>query len=117
MNISEFSARCGLSAHTLRYYEKLGLIDNVSRSGSGHRMHSKADTEWVRFINRLKETGMPLKQILQYAELRRAGESTYCARQALLTEHRDALEQQLARQRDHLTALNNKIAFYDANRP
>lgn len=70
MNISEFSKLKSLTPHTLRYYEKLGLICDVSRTISGHRSYSQADVEWVIFINRLKETGMPLEQILEYAQLR-----------------------------------------------
>ena len=73
MNIKEFSQLVGLSAHTLRYYEKIGLLRNVLRSPSGHRAYTPRDIEWISFVIRLKETGMPLEEILDYAKLRKLG--------------------------------------------
>ena len=60
MNMSEFSGVVGLSSYTLRYYEKIGLLRHVKRSRSGHRVYSDRDVDWVNFIKRLKDTGMPL---------------------------------------------------------
>ena len=117
MNISKFSALTGLSPHTLRYYEKLGLLSHISRNDSGHRSYSSADAEWVRFINRLKVTGMPLKQILTYAQLREAGANTFQQRRLLLEQHRDALQTRIDNDLEHLRALDAKIAFYDADKP
>ena len=73
MNIKEFSSLVGLSAHTLRYYEKIGLLKHVHRNASGHRVYSAKDLSWISFVKRLKETAMPLEEILEYAKLREVG--------------------------------------------
>ena len=114
MNIAAFSSLTSLSPHTLRYYEKLGLLANISRNSSGHRAYSQADVEWVTFINRLKETGMPLEQIREYAHLRAEGESTLAQRRALLETHRCALKSRLDRELEHLRMLDAKIAYYNS---
>jgi DNA-binding transcriptional MerR regulator len=62
MNIKEFSDRSHVSAHTLRYYEKIGLLTDIQRNSSGHREDNAKDLEWLGFIVRLKETGMSLEQ-------------------------------------------------------
>ena len=81
MNMREFSAQSGLSAHTLRYYEKIGLLPGIQRNASGHRAFTSRDLEWVNFIVRLKDTGMSLDNILAYSKLRAAGDSTLGRRQ------------------------------------
>ena len=113
MNITEFSHRTGLSAHTLRYYEKIGLLSNIARSNAGHRDYRGADIEWAQFINRLKETGMPIKEILHYSHLREEGDATMAQRLTLLTEHRVRLEQRIRAERQHLKALTGKIHWYE----
>lgn len=113
MNIRQFSDMTGLSPHTLRYYEKIGLLSAIARNQSGHRRYSKRDHEWVAFITRLKETGMPLKQIMQYAELRAEGPDTSAERKALLEQHATLLERKIAQDVEHLNALHKKIKYYD----
>ncbi|MDE8602549.1 MerR family transcriptional regulator [Marinomonas sp. RSW2] len=116
MNMKEFSLCVGLSAHTLRYYEKIGLIKNVQRNTSGHRSYTKKEVEWVGFIVRLKETGMALENILQYAALREVGVMTVLERQQLLERHKDLLKAHIALQQNHLEALDKKIDLYKANK-
>jgi DNA-binding transcriptional MerR regulator len=111
MNIGAFSALTGLTPHTLRYYEQLGLL-KVARAANGHRHYSVREQEWMTFIARLKATGMPLKQILHYAQLRAQGEETHQARQALLEAHAQRLRERLNEQQCHLAALEAKIAHY-----
>ncbi|MFM2481833.1 MerR family transcriptional regulator [Celerinatantimonas sp. YJH-8] len=117
MNISQFAAKTALTPHTLRYYEKLGLLMHVQRNRSGHRSYSQADMNWVMFINRLRETGMPLKQILEYAQLRAQGDQTFSQRQQLLQQHRDALKTRIESEQEHLRALDAKIQYYASNQP
>lgn len=117
MNIRAFSERTSLTPHTLRYYEKLGLLTNISRNTSGHRAYSQADVEWVNFIKRLKETGMPLEQILQYAHLRDEGDTTFEQRRVLLQKHRDALKIRIENELEHLRMLDLKIDYYDSYIP
>lgn len=75
------SSLVGLSAHTLRYYEKVSLFKNVQRNSSRHRVYSVKDVNWLEFVIRLKETVMPLEEILEYARLREQGSSTVLERQ------------------------------------
>ena len=112
MSVQHFSARTGLSAHTLRYYEKIGLLRHVARDASGCRVYGPRDLEWVDFILRLKETNMALDDIIRYADLRELGDSTHEARQALLEAHAAKLQERLQRDREHLDALQTKIELY-----
>jgi len=116
MNMKEFSLCVGLSAHTLRYYEKIGLIKNIQRNTSGHRSYTKKEVDWVGFIVRLKETGMALENILQYAELREVGVMTVFERQQLLERHKERLKAHIVLQQNHLEALDRKIDLYKANK-
>jgi DNA-binding transcriptional MerR regulator len=113
MTIQEFARLTGLTVHTLRYYEQIGLLDNIRRASSGHRVYDQHDQLWVAFIKRLKATGMPLREIQRYAVLRKQGESSLSERKQLLEHHAAILQQQLAEQQAHLGALMQKIAHYD----
>ena len=112
MNMREFSGMVELSSHTLRYYEKIGLLKNVQRNSSGHRVYTQKDLDWVSFIKRLKETGMPLENILQYAALREKGANTTSERQQLLESHQQCLKAHIEQQRQHLLVLEEKINLY-----
>ncbi len=112
MNISQFSKATGLSAHTLRYYEKIGLITSVARNTSGHTVYSTRELEWAEFVGRLRNMGMPLKQIARYAELRAQGNSTAKLRQDILTEHATRLQAHIQAEQEHLAAVYKKIDFY-----
>ncbi|CAH6784387.1 hypothetical protein VCHA36P161_40178 [Vibrio chagasii] len=70
-----------LSAYTFRYYEKIGLLNNVQRNSSGHRVYIAKDVKWLEFVIRLKETAMPLEEILEYVRLREQGSSAVLERQ------------------------------------
>ena len=112
LSIQQFAARTGLSADTLRYYEKIGLLRHVARDASGFRVYGPRDLEWVSFVLRLKDTGMPLDDITRYADLREQGETTLAARQALLEAHAARLQARLQRDQEHLDALQAKIELY-----
>ena len=110
-HIQEFAALTGLSADTLRYYEKEGLL---APARDGDRIYSERDAAWLAFILRLKETNMPLAQIKAFARLRAEGEATLAARYALLLAHQQALATQLARLVDHQAHLAEKLRHYEA---
>lgn len=95
MNIQKFSKLINLSAHTIRYYEKIGLLKQIGRNSSGHRYFTEKDIIWVGFIKRLKETGMPLNDILQYAILREQGDSTCQLRMEMLQQHAIQLQKKI----------------------
>jgi DNA-binding transcriptional MerR regulator len=113
MNIKEFSKISGISAHTLRYYEKIGIFQEINRNDSGHRDFSENDILWAEFINRLKETGMPLGQIKKYAVLRKEGEHTASARMKLLINHATALKKKISDEKQHLKKICEKIVYYE----
>jgi DNA-binding transcriptional MerR regulator len=112
MTIAEAAREAGVSVHTLRYYERAGLLSPIERNGSGHRRFSTEDVEWVIVCTRLRATGMPIRRIREYAELVAAGDGNEDARLALLQSHRrDVLEQMDQIQR-HLELINYKIQLY-----
>ncbi|WP_320043948.1 MerR family transcriptional regulator [uncultured Desulfobacter sp.] len=113
MNIKKFSEISGISAYTLRYYEKIGIFQEVRRNSSGHRDFTEQDLLWAEFINRLKETGMPLEQIKKYAFLRQQGESTADERKELLEGHALALKNKILVEKQHLDKINQKIEYYE----
>lgn len=113
MNVKEFSEAVGVSAHTIRYYDKLGLLGDVGRRSNGHRCFTGKDVEWIAFIQRLKNTGMPIARILDYAQLRSEGDVTLPERLQLLREHTRVLEEAIARQQRHREALAEKLAWYE----
>jgi DNA-binding transcriptional MerR regulator len=112
LTISDAARASGVSAHTLRYYERAGLLEPVDRAGSGHRRYAEEDLARIRFLIRLRSTGMPIRRIREYAELMRRGKDGEEARMALLEEHRDAVRSQLAEMEHNLELIEHKIDFY-----
>lgn len=112
LTIAETAERTGLTVHTLRYYERDGLILAVDRSTSGHRRYTDRDLEWIELITRLRATGMPIRDIRRYAELVQQGAGNEPQRLDLLRRHRDQVRARLAAATDHLRAIEHKIAAY-----
>jgi DNA-binding transcriptional MerR regulator len=112
LTVAQMAAATGVSAHTLRYYERAGLIRPVGRNGGNQRRYRPGDVEWVHFLLRLRATGMSIAQMRGYADLRHQGSATVRPRLELLTEHRRELRAQLDRLRAHDEALEAKIATY-----
>ena len=110
-SIGEFSKLTNLGIHTLRYYEQEGLI-TPGRNSSNRRCYSDKDLVWIEFIKRLKDTGMPIKEIQHYAKLRAAGDPTLRERMEMLTVHREALNEQIRQLQEHMAKLDDKIDFY-----
>jgi DNA-binding transcriptional MerR regulator len=110
-SISEAAEKCGLSQHTLRWYERIGLLGPVARDANGRRRFSDGDLEWLDLITRLRETGMPVSDMQRYAELVRSGAGE-AERLELLRRHRDEVRRALAAQRECLKLLNSKIDIY-----
>lgn len=109
--ITEAAVYLGLSKHTLRYYERAGLLGTVSRE-AGRRRYSDADLIWLQFIQRLRATDMPMRQIERYAQLRCQGDATANERLALLLEHMRQLEVRENELIAHRAALADKIDIY-----
>ncbi|QFU91757.1 MerR family transcriptional regulator [Amycolatopsis sp. YIM 10] len=111
-SIAETAEHTGLTAHTLRYYERIGLLDPVDRGPDGRRRFRDADLAWLAFLTRLRVTGMSIRDMKEFAELRRAGDVTASARLELLSHHRDAVRRRIAELADSLDALDTKIDHY-----
>ncbi|KQY55764.1 MerR family transcriptional regulator [Aeromicrobium sp. Root495] len=112
--IAEAVEITGLTAHTLRYYERDGLLlTDVDRDSAGRRLYSEGDLTWIELVTKLRSTGMPIRDVRRYAELVRAGEHTQGERLALLRSHRAHVMEQLAEITDHLGAIDRKIGIYE----
>ena len=115
LSIAEAAAASGLTTHTLRYYERDGLmLDAVDRAPSGHRRYTERDLGWIVMITRLRSTGMPVREVRAYAALVRAGDGNEAERLALLRAHRQRVLAQLAEVRDNLAAIDVKVALYES---
>ncbi|HET8987285.1 MAG TPA: MerR family transcriptional regulator [Humibacillus sp.] len=115
LSIAEAAERTGLTTHTLRYYERDGLmLRAVGRSSSGHRVYTDADLLWITMLTRLRATGMPIREVRAYAVLCRQGDGNEIERLALLQAHRARVLAQLAEVTDHLGAIDNKIGIYQS---
>ena len=112
MKIGQLAKLSNLSIHTLRYYEKIGLIEPVYRNQSKQREYDDNILIWLEFINRLRETNMPLKGQIEYAKLRAKGDETIIQRRKILEEHLQKLF--IARQKlnSNIQAMETKIQIY-----
>jgi DNA-binding transcriptional MerR regulator len=109
---SEAAEQSGFSLETLRYYERIGLLNGIDRAPSGHRRFNDDDLEWLGVLRCLRETGMPIAQMRRYAEMARCGDTTLAERMNLLTEHELSVHAKinlLLQQQKHL---REKIDWY-----
>ena len=110
IGIRSLAERTGLSAHTLRYYEKAGLMLDVPRDRHGHRAYTEDHVRWVTFLTRLRESGMGIARIRDYADLTRGpGDPDGSRRLEMLRRHRDQLRSRVARLNEHLEILDRKV--------
>ncbi|MER6999717.1 MerR family transcriptional regulator [Streptomyces sp. NPDC000410] len=110
--ISEVAAWTGLSAHTLRWYERIGLMPHIDRSHTGQRRFRNRDLDWLSFVGKLRRTGMPVAGMVRYAELVREGDHTFEQRQELLEDTRRDVRMRIAELQDTLAVLDHKISYY-----
>ncbi|MEU5398915.1 MerR family transcriptional regulator [Streptomyces sp. NPDC005963] len=110
--ISEVADFTGLSAHTLRWYERIGLMPHVDRSHTGQRRFSNRDLEWLSLVGKLRLTGMPVADMVRYAELVRAGDRTVDERRELLARTRREVLTRIAELQGTLAVLDYKIEHY-----
>lgn len=114
LTIQQTAEACGLSVHTLRYYERIGLIKPVARRSNGHRLYRAEDLNWIAFLLRLRATGMPIAQMRRYAQLRERGTqlASVTERKAMLQQHADTVEAEIKILSETLAYLREKIAVY-----
>lgn len=114
LSIEEVARRTGLTAYTLRYYERVGLIAPVARAPGGQRRYAAHDIAWIEFLLRLRTTNMPISMMQAFATLRAAGDSTMPERRAILEAHLARVLAELEAMRQSAQALQAKIEFYRA---
>ncbi|WP_186382674.1 MerR family transcriptional regulator [Amycolatopsis rhizosphaerae] len=113
LTIAEAARRTGVSVHTLRYYERAGLVVSpVGRNHAGRRRYHRLDLEWITVCTRLRATGMPIRTIRRYAELVSAGYGNEQDRLALLEAHRTEVIAKLAELQENLQLIDHKIDVY-----
>ncbi|MET7649968.1 MULTISPECIES: MerR family transcriptional regulator [unclassified Streptomyces] len=110
--ISEVVAFTGLTAHTLRWYERIGLMPHIDRSHTGQRRYNNRDLDWLDLVGKLRLTGMPVADMVRYAELVREGENTFGERYELLEATRRDVRARIAELQGTLAVLDRKITFY-----
>lgn len=113
MTIAEVSKTFGLTADTLRYYERIGLIPPVKRSSSGIRDYGEKDCNWVEFIKCMRGVGIPVEMLIEYVAMFRLGKETIAARKALLVEQRQQLADKIVAMQAVLERLDMKIDGYE----
>jgi len=108
----EVAERVGFSIDTLRYYERIGLLDGIARTPGGQRVFSDADISWLNLLRCLRDTGMPIARMQQFAELVRSGNDTGAERAALLEEHDRDIDARVAQLRTEQRRIREKITWY-----
>lgn len=113
MTIAEVSKKVNLSADTLRYYERIGLIPEVNRTESGIRDYTENDLNWIEFSKCMKSAGMSLESIIDYIKLYKKGDSTIEARKQLLLSQREVIKERLDELQNVFNTINFKIENYE----
>lgn len=112
LSITDVAKCTGLSAHTLRYYERAGLIAPVGRAPGGQRRYAAADLDWIGFLLRLRDTRMPIGQMQVFARLRSQGDSSVPARRALLAQHLAEVQDSIQAMQHAVQVLQTKVEHY-----
>ncbi|EES51191.1 MerR family transcriptional regulator [Clostridium botulinum] len=110
--IKEVAEKYNLSVHTLRYYEKEGLLPFIERNKQGNRIFSNKDLEWLNIICCLKNTNMPIAKIKEYVDLCIEGPETICKREDMLLKHKIYIESEIENFNSYLRIVDNKINHY-----
>ena len=110
--IREVAQETGLTVHTLRYYERVGLIPPVPRAESGHRQYRNEDVAWFRFLQKLRATGMPIRKVREYVALQQRGDETLLERYRLLEAHRDTLAERIRELSRMYEFIDAKVSHY-----
>ncbi|MBP2322748.1 DNA-binding transcriptional MerR regulator [Kibdelosporangium banguiense] len=110
--IAQAAERSGLSIDTLRYYERIGLVEPPARDSGGRRAYTDEDLNWLAFLTKLRTTGMPIKMMREYAQLRMRGVGTEARRRQILVDQRTDVLNRIAELQGCLDALNYKINRY-----
>lgn len=110
--IDQAAENMGISKHTLRYYEREGLLPTIEKAANGHRRYTEDDLGWVKFLQLLRGTGMPIREMKSFVALTWAGDHTIAQRVEVLERYRVALRARMEADVEHLKFLNYKIDYY-----
>lgn len=113
LTIQEVAKATGLTAHTLRYYERIGLIHPIHREENTRRCYTADDVGWIDFLLKLRATGMSIRDMQRYAELQRQGDATLQERVEMLKSLRDKVESHIEEMNEHLKLIYYKIDYYE----
>ena len=113
MTIAEVSRKYDISADTLRYYERIGLIPPVPRTRGGLRDYGEESCGWIQLMKCMRAAGVQIEALIEYVDLFQQGDATLDARKALLVEQRDQLVSRMAKMQASLDLLNQKIDRYE----
>ena len=113
MAIAEVSRKYDISADTLRYYERIGLIPPVPRTRGGLRDYGEESCGWIQLMKCMRAAGVQIEALIEYVDLFQQGDATLDARKALLVEQRDQLVSRMAEMQASLDLLNQKIDRYE----
>ena len=113
MTIAEASKKVNLSADTLRYYERIGLIPEVSRTESGIRNYTEEDLGWIEFSKCMRNAGMSIEALIEYIKLYKKGDVTLEARKQLLISQKDVIKERLEEIQNTFDRINYKIKNYE----
>ncbi|MEK3916034.1 MerR family transcriptional regulator [Paenibacillus sp. FSL H7-0331] len=111
--VNDVSKKTGISAHTLRFYEKQGVLPYAERNDNGVRLYDESSIEWIETIISLRSTGMPLAELKQYVELHKEGDQTLLERKKMMVDHKVRVEEQMLQLMKTLGKINYKMALYD----
>lgn len=112
LSVKEAAEETDLSEHTLRYYERIGLLNPVKRNTGGHRRFSTDDLGWINFLKCLRNTGMSIEDMKEYAECQRGGDEQFERRITLLKHHRDKVVRKIDELQQYLETVDYKIGYY-----
>jgi len=110
LTIQQVAQQTGLSIDTLRYYERIELLEPIGRAQNGHRRYTQHDLAWIDLLIRLRNTGMPRAEMVRFAQLRRQGSATLTERRLMLEQHQHSLERHMQELEQHMAELQQKIA-------
>lgn len=113
-SIKQVAEMLGLTAYTLRYYEKEGMLPFIERDGHGNRSYSDNDKEWIMLICCLRNTGMAVSEIKRYVALCMEGSNTIEVRRQIILQHKATVEKKIKQMNDYLVRIDKKLGYYDA---
>lgn len=113
ITIREMAERSGVGVHTLRYYEREGLLEPIARNLGGHRRYRESDLAAVTFLTRMRATGMGISELRDYVALLRLGDGTVGERRRMLSRHREVVTARIAELETCLDVIDRKIEMYD----